>query len=108
MPLDDWKTLFALSDEHGFVIAADECYSEIYFDESDKPLGALQAASLPGAPIFGLLRNGLSDFSVPCSAPVHGQLAPRRPTGAWCRSAGCRCERAGGGSESPRERRSCS
>src|SRR3546814_16068476 len=48
MPLDDWKTLFALSDEHGFAIAADECYSEIYFDESDKPLGALQAASLLG------------------------------------------------------------
>ncbi len=48
MPLDDWKTLFSLSDEHGFAIAADECYSEIYFDESDKPLGAMQAASLLG------------------------------------------------------------
>ncbi|MFW7341209.1 succinyldiaminopimelate transaminase [Pollutimonas sp. H1-120] len=48
MPLDDWKTLFSLSDEHDFAIAADECYSEIYFDESDKPLGAMQAASLLG------------------------------------------------------------
>ncbi|MGB3291219.1 MAG: succinyldiaminopimelate transaminase [Burkholderiaceae bacterium] len=48
MPLDDWKTLFALSDEHGFVIAADECYSEIYFDEASKPLGAMQAASRLG------------------------------------------------------------
>jgi N-succinyldiaminopimelate aminotransferase len=44
MGLDTWKTLFALSDKYGFVIAADECYSEIYFDESDPPLGALQAA----------------------------------------------------------------
>ena len=48
MSLDQWKTLFALSDQYGFVIAADECYSEIYFDESKPPLGALQAASLLG------------------------------------------------------------
>jgi N-succinyldiaminopimelate aminotransferase len=33
-----------LSDKYGFVIAADECYSEIYFDEANPPLGALQAA----------------------------------------------------------------
>jgi N-succinyldiaminopimelate aminotransferase len=42
MPLAEWKTLFEMSDRHGFVIASDECYSEIYF--SEKPLGALQAA----------------------------------------------------------------
>jgi N-succinyldiaminopimelate aminotransferase len=42
--MDDWKALFALSDRHGFVIASDECYSEIYFDEAAPPLGALQAA----------------------------------------------------------------
>lgn len=42
MPLEEWKTLFEMSDHHGFVIASDECYSEIYF--SEKPLGALQAA----------------------------------------------------------------
>ncbi|MDR3412118.1 MAG: succinyldiaminopimelate transaminase [Formivibrio sp.] len=41
--LDDWKKLFALSDRHGFVIASDECYSEIYFGE-EKPLGGLEAA----------------------------------------------------------------
>ena len=46
MSLEQWKTLFALSDQYGFVIAADECYSEIYFDEKNPPLGALQAASL--------------------------------------------------------------
>ncbi len=44
MTLDEWKILFELSDRHGFVIAADECYSEIYFDESHPPLGGLQAA----------------------------------------------------------------
>ena len=48
MSLEQWKTLFELSDKYGFVIAADECYSEIYFDENNPPLGALQAASLLG------------------------------------------------------------
>lgn len=43
LTLNDWKTLFSLSDQHGFVIASDECYSEIYFGDS-QPLGALQAA----------------------------------------------------------------
>ncbi len=43
LTLDDWKELFALSDRHGFVIAADECYSEIYFGDQ-KPLGAMEAA----------------------------------------------------------------
>jgi N-succinyldiaminopimelate aminotransferase len=44
MRLEDWERLFALSDRHGFVIASDECYSEIYFDEADPPLGGMQAA----------------------------------------------------------------
>ncbi|WP_131111268.1 succinyldiaminopimelate transaminase [Sulfuricystis thermophila] len=44
MPLEDWQMLFELSDRHGFVIAADECYSEIYFDETQPPLGGLEAA----------------------------------------------------------------
>lgn len=44
MSLEEWRQLFALSDRHGFIIAADECYSEIYFDENRPPLGALQAA----------------------------------------------------------------
>jgi N-succinyldiaminopimelate aminotransferase len=42
--LQDWKRLFELSDRHGFVIASDECYSELYYDEGNPPLGALQAA----------------------------------------------------------------
>ncbi|WP_064577117.1 succinyldiaminopimelate transaminase [Cupriavidus gilardii] len=44
LSLEDWRRLFALSDRHGFVIASDECYSEIYFDEGKPPLGALEAA----------------------------------------------------------------
>ncbi|MGX6568257.1 succinyldiaminopimelate transaminase [Cupriavidus necator] len=44
LSLEDWKQLFALSDRYGFVIASDECYSEIYFDEGRAPLGALEAA----------------------------------------------------------------
>jgi N-succinyldiaminopimelate aminotransferase len=47
MPLDEWKTLFELSDRFGFVIASDECYSEIYFRD-EPPLGALQAAQALG------------------------------------------------------------
>jgi N-succinyldiaminopimelate aminotransferase len=43
LTLDDWRELFALADRHGFVIAADECYSEIYFGATP-PLGALEAA----------------------------------------------------------------
>ncbi len=48
LSLEDWKTLFALSDKYGFIIASDECYSEIYFDEANPPLGGLQAAQLLG------------------------------------------------------------
>jgi len=47
MGLDEWKLLFELSDRHGFVIASDECYSEIYFRD-EPPLGSLQAAQQLG------------------------------------------------------------
>ena len=43
LTLENWKELFALSDRYGFVIAADECYSEIYFKD-EPPLGAMEAA----------------------------------------------------------------
>jgi N-succinyldiaminopimelate aminotransferase len=46
--LDDWRALFALSDKYGFIIASDECYSEIFFDEANRPIGSLQAAQLLG------------------------------------------------------------
>ena len=47
MPLTEWQKLFALSDQHGFVIASDECYSEIYFRD-EPPLGGLEAAAQLG------------------------------------------------------------
>ncbi|WMW82423.1 succinyldiaminopimelate transaminase [Undibacterium cyanobacteriorum] len=47
----DWEELFALSEKYNFVIAADECYSEIYFKE-ETPLGSLTAAH----------RFGLKDY----------------------------------------------
>ena len=47
MDLSEWKLLFDLSDRYGFVIASDECYSEIYFS-GEPPLGGLQAAAQLG------------------------------------------------------------
>jgi len=46
MKLEDWQTIFELSDKYGFIIAADECYSEVY--NFEPPMGALQAAHLLG------------------------------------------------------------
>jgi N-succinyldiaminopimelate aminotransferase len=43
LSLADWKELFDLSDRYDFIIAADECYSEIYF-KAEAPLGSLEAA----------------------------------------------------------------
>ena len=51
MPIGEWRKLFELSDRYGFVIASDECYSEIYF-RNDPPLGGLQAAQQLGRPDF--------------------------------------------------------
>ena len=51
MPLAEWQKLFDLSDRHGFVIASDECYSEIYFRE-EPPLGGLEAATKLGRTDF--------------------------------------------------------
>ncbi len=47
MTLAEWKLLFDLSERYGFVIASDECYSEIYFRD-EAPLGSLQAAAQLG------------------------------------------------------------
>jgi N-succinyldiaminopimelate aminotransferase len=48
LTLADWQRLFEHADRYGCVIAADECYSEIYFDEARPPLGALAAAAQLG------------------------------------------------------------
>ncbi|HJV01975.1 MAG TPA: succinyldiaminopimelate transaminase [Burkholderiaceae bacterium] len=47
LTLTDWEHLFALSERYDFIIAADECYSEIYHGD-EPPLGALQAAHMLG------------------------------------------------------------
>jgi len=48
LDLDEWREIFSIADRHGFIVASDECYSEIYFDEAAPPLGALQAATMLG------------------------------------------------------------
>ncbi|MGE0446547.1 MAG: succinyldiaminopimelate transaminase [Vicinamibacterales bacterium] len=48
LTLEDWRALFDHADRYGFVIASDECYSEIYFDEGAAPLGGLEAAQALG------------------------------------------------------------
>ncbi|MGE6244327.1 succinyldiaminopimelate transaminase [Ectopseudomonas guguanensis] len=45
IPVTTLKKLIALADEHDFVIAADECYSELYFDEDAPPPGLLSACA---------------------------------------------------------------
>ncbi len=67
LTLDDWRELFALSDRYGFVIASDECYSEIYFDEAKPPLGALAAAHALGRGFERLIM--LSSLSKRSNAP---------------------------------------
>ena len=44
VPEETLVKLMELADRHDFVIAADECYSEIHFDEARPPVGLLQAA----------------------------------------------------------------
>ncbi|RZU37118.1 succinyldiaminopimelate aminotransferase [Fluviicoccus keumensis] len=48
IPRDKLVRLLELSDQYGFVIASDECYSEIYFDETDPPVGLLQVCAETG------------------------------------------------------------
>jgi N-succinyldiaminopimelate aminotransferase len=68
MPLDEWRKLFELSDRHGFVIASDECYSEIYFRD-EPPLGGMEAAAQLGR---GDFRNLLSFTSLSKRSNVPG------------------------------------
>lgn len=52
LTLEHWRTLLALADRHDFVIASDECYSELYFDEQQPPTGLLQACKELDRPSF--------------------------------------------------------
>jgi N-succinyldiaminopimelate aminotransferase len=46
------QQLIELADKYDFVIAADECYSELYFDETQPPVGLLQACHQMGREDF--------------------------------------------------------
>ena len=50
MTMDDWELLIRLSDQYGFILASDEGYSELYFDEP--PIGLLQACTNLGRDDF--------------------------------------------------------
>jgi N-succinyldiaminopimelate aminotransferase len=54
LSIKEWQQLFDLSERYGFVIASDECYSEIYF-KKEPPLGALEAAHRLGRTDFARL-----------------------------------------------------
>ena len=55
---DEWASLFELRDKYGFVIASDECYSELYAPDDEPPLGCLQANALLGRSPEGLVALG--------------------------------------------------
>jgi N-succinyldiaminopimelate aminotransferase len=68
MPLDEWRKVFELSDRHGFIVASDECYSEIYFT-GEAPLGGMEAAARLGR---GDFRNLVSFTSLSKRSNVPG------------------------------------
>lgn len=45
MPSEQWQTLLELADRYDFIIASDECYSELYVDETMPPVGLLQVCA---------------------------------------------------------------
>lgn len=48
IPFEQLQKLLQLADEHDFIIASDECYSEIYVDGKEAPIGLLQACEQLG------------------------------------------------------------
>jgi len=52
LPIDWMQRALELSNRHGFVIAADECYAEIYPDDARPPPGLLGAAHAAGNASF--------------------------------------------------------
>ncbi|MFC6632215.1 succinyldiaminopimelate transaminase [Microbulbifer taiwanensis] len=49
---EDLRELIELADRYDFVIASDECYSELYFDEKSPPVGLLQVCEQMGRTDF--------------------------------------------------------
>ena len=48
IPLETLRQVLALAEQYDFIVASDECYSELYFDEAQPPVGLLQAAASMG------------------------------------------------------------
>lgn len=48
LSFDDFRYLIELADEHNFIIASDECYSEIYINDHSAPMGLLEACAKLG------------------------------------------------------------
>jgi N-succinyldiaminopimelate aminotransferase len=48
MTLAMMQEVLQLAEQYDFIVASDECYSELYFDETQSPPGLLQAAALMG------------------------------------------------------------
>jgi N-succinyldiaminopimelate aminotransferase len=48
MSIEQLQQAIALADKYDFIIASDECYSEVYFDEQTPPPGLLQACEQMG------------------------------------------------------------
>jgi len=49
---DDFAALLELAEKHDFLVASDECYSELYFDDAKPPPGLLQVAAALGVPDY--------------------------------------------------------
>lgn len=48
IPLATLRQVLELAEQYDFIVASDECYSELYFDETQPPVGLLQAAASMG------------------------------------------------------------
>ena len=48
MPLETLQQVLRLAEQYDFIVASDECYSELYVDETQPPAGLLQAAAQMG------------------------------------------------------------
>ncbi|MCH8552975.1 MAG: succinyldiaminopimelate transaminase [Natronospirillum sp.] len=52
VPLETLEYLLGKAEEHDFIVASDECYSEIYFTEKERPIGLLEACRQRGDALY--------------------------------------------------------
>ena len=52
IPAETYRKVLTLADRYNFIVAADECYSELYRDEDSPPAGLLQVAAAEGRKNF--------------------------------------------------------